>query len=85
MADPPPLSADPSLKLTKREEYTLGFYDHRVHGLFGDRDDLRILESNSMALLSDAVAMMVDACHYMFNGCAIAGHGSWASRRASQR
>ena len=27
--------------------------------------------SNSMALLGDAVAMMVDACTYMFNGCAI--------------
>merc|ERR1711907_927196 len=27
--------------------------------------------SNSMALLGDAVAMMVDACTYMFNGCSI--------------
>ena len=70
MADPPPPQPDPSLKLTKREEYTLGFTTIAFMA-FSEIEMIYALSSNSMALLGDAVAMMVDACTYMFNGCAI--------------
>ena len=70
MADPPPPQPDPSLKLTKREEYTLGFTTIAFMA-FSVIEMIYAFSSNSMALLGDAVAMMVDACTYMFNGCAI--------------
>ena len=66
MADPPP----PGNNLTKREEYTLGFTTIAFMA-FSVIEMIYAFSSNSMALLGDAVAMMVDACTYMFNGCAI--------------
>ena len=70
MADAPPPQPDQSLKLTKREEYTLGFTTIAFMA-FSVIEMIYAFSSNSMALLGDAVAMMVDACTYMFNGCAI--------------
>ena len=69
MADPPPPDEN-ALKLTKREEYTLGFTTIAFMA-FSVIEMIYAFSSNSMALLGDAVAMMVDACTYMFNGCAI--------------
>jgi Co/Zn/Cd efflux system component len=68
---PPTPNADPNaLKLTKREEYTLGFTTVAFM-TFSIIELIFAFSSNSMALLGDAVAMMVDAFTYMFNGFAI--------------
>ena len=56
MADPPP----PGNNLTKREEYTLGFTTIAFMA-FSVIEMIYAFSSNSMALLGDAVAMMVES------------------------
>ena len=55
--------------LTKREEYTLGFTT--IAFMAFSVIEMIYAAEQLMALLGDAAAMMVDACTYMFNGCAI--------------
>ena len=59
MAAPPPPDEN-SVKLTKREEYTLGFTTIAFMA-FSVIEMIYAFSSNSMALLGDAVAMMVES------------------------